>query len=109
MERRDRCCLCGNLKEQVTKLIVGLHGAVCDSCIGLCNDIMHIEQPKQKLERPETPDAMTVDIPSDITAALGGPTEVMRLLEYLAGLVRSRAARLESRAAETEAHHLPKA
>lgn len=40
-ERRDQCCLCGKAKEQVKKLIVGLHGAVCSDCIDLCNDILH--------------------------------------------------------------------
>ncbi len=40
-ERRDQCCLCGKTKEQVKKLIVGLHGAVCSDCIDLCNDILH--------------------------------------------------------------------
>ncbi len=43
MERRDQCCLCGKTKEQVRKLIVGLHGAVCSDCIDLCNDILHNE------------------------------------------------------------------
>lgn len=42
-ERRDRCCLCGKKKEQVPKLIVGLHGAVCSDCVDLCNDIMQNE------------------------------------------------------------------
>jgi ATP-dependent Clp protease ATP-binding subunit ClpX len=41
IERRDLCCLCGKTKEQVKKLIVGLHGAVCSECIDLCNDILH--------------------------------------------------------------------
>src|SRR5687768_13114752 len=41
LERRDQCCLCGKTKEQVKKLIVGLHGAVCSDCIDLCNDILH--------------------------------------------------------------------
>ncbi|MBS1722183.1 MAG: ATP-dependent Clp protease ATP-binding subunit ClpX [Armatimonadetes bacterium] len=40
---RDRCCLCGKAKEQVPKLIVGLHGAVCSDCIDLCNDILQSE------------------------------------------------------------------
>lgn len=40
-ERRDQCCLCGKQKEQVRKLIVGLHGAVCADCIDLCNDILN--------------------------------------------------------------------
>ncbi len=39
-ERRDQCCLCGKTKEQVRKLIVGLHGAVCCDCIDLCNEIL---------------------------------------------------------------------
>src|SRR5947209_13006100 len=41
IERRDQCCLCGKTKEQVRKLIVGLHGAVCSDCIDLCNDILN--------------------------------------------------------------------
>ncbi len=43
VERRDQCCLCGKTKEQVKKLIVGLHGAVCSDCIDLCNDILQNE------------------------------------------------------------------
>ncbi len=43
VERRDQCCLCGKTKEQVKKLIVGLHGAVCADCIDLCNDILQNE------------------------------------------------------------------
>ncbi len=39
-ERRDQCCLCGKAKDQVRKLIVGLHGAVCSDCIDLCVDIL---------------------------------------------------------------------
>ncbi len=42
-ERRDQCCLCGKSKDQVRKLIVGLHGAVCSDCIDLCNDILSNE------------------------------------------------------------------
>src|SRR3569832_1802770 len=37
---RDRCGLCGKTKEQVRKLIVGIHAAVCSECIDLCNDIL---------------------------------------------------------------------
>jgi ATP-dependent Clp protease ATP-binding subunit ClpX len=42
-ESRDRCLLCGKGKDQVPKLIVGLHGAVCTDCIELCNDILNAE------------------------------------------------------------------
>ncbi len=47
LESRNQCCLCGKTKEQVRKLIVGLHGAVCSDCIDLCNDILHnnLDQP----------------------------------------------------------------
>lgn len=45
-ERRDQCSLCGKSKEQVRKLIVGLHGAVCSDCIDLCNDILNNEAEK---------------------------------------------------------------
>jgi len=43
MERRDVCVLCGKTKEQVKKLIVGLHGAVCSECVDICNEILHNE------------------------------------------------------------------
>src|SRR5437016_14084413 len=46
LERRDQCCLCGKTKEQVKKLIVGLHCAVCSDCIDLCNDILHNDPDK---------------------------------------------------------------
>lgn len=42
-EQQNQCCLCGKSKEQVRKLITGLHGAVCSDCIDLCNDILHSE------------------------------------------------------------------
>ena len=51
-ERRDQCCLCGKTKDQVRKLIVGLHGAVCSDCIDLCNDILQGEAEKQDKEKP---------------------------------------------------------
>jgi ATP-dependent Clp protease ATP-binding subunit ClpX len=47
VERRDQCCLCGKTKDQVKKLIVGLHGAVCCDCIDLCNDILQSDTDKQ--------------------------------------------------------------
>lgn len=51
VERRDQCCLCGKTKEQVKKLIVGLHGAVCSDCIDLCNDILQTEAERQGATR----------------------------------------------------------
>ena len=60
-ERRDQCCLCGKTKEQVKKLIVGLHGAVCSDCIDLCNDILHND--------PERPSTMPTSIAPNAPAA----------------------------------------
>src|SRR5580658_3164441 len=59
-ERRDQCCLCGKTKEQVKKLIVGLHGAVCSDCIDLCNDILHNEPDKLMPPSPSLPTGPTV-------------------------------------------------
>lgn len=39
----DRCVLCGKQREQVKKLILGLHGGVCIDCVHLCNDILKSE------------------------------------------------------------------
>lgn len=54
-ERRDQCSLCGKSKEQVRKLIVGLHGAVCSDCIDLCNDILNNESEKGGAPAPARP------------------------------------------------------
>lgn len=61
-ERRDQCSLCGKAKEQVRKLIVGLHGAVCSDCIDLCNDILSNEV--EKSAQPATPRATQGKQPS---------------------------------------------
>lgn len=40
-ERNDsRCLLCGKSREQVKKLILGVHGGVCLECVDLCNEII---------------------------------------------------------------------
>lgn len=38
-----RCVLCGKTKDQVKKLILGLHGGVCLDCIELCNEVIQDE------------------------------------------------------------------
>jgi ATP-dependent Clp protease ATP-binding subunit ClpX len=42
IDREDlkRCALCGKPREQVKKLILGRHGAVCTECVSLCNEII---------------------------------------------------------------------
>lgn len=68
-ERRDACALCGKTKEQVRKLIVGLHGAVCCDCVDLCNDILANENDRPPsaavgIARPAaTPGSMMRHVP----------------------------------------------
>ena len=40
------CDFCGKSKEDVEKLIVGEHAAICNDCINLCNDILVDEKVK---------------------------------------------------------------
>src|SRR5437667_60921 len=35
-----RCVFCGKPREQVAKLILGLHGGICVECVDLCNDVI---------------------------------------------------------------------
>ncbi len=43
-DRNDsRCVLCGKSREQVKKLILGVHGGVCLDCVDLCNEIIKVE------------------------------------------------------------------
>jgi ATP-dependent Clp protease ATP-binding subunit ClpX len=87
-ERRDQCCLCGKTKEQVKKLIVGLHGAVCSDCIDLCNDILHNDgdargsgsrtPAAQPLHQPPTPAPKHKSVPK--------PREIVNHLDqYVVG------------------------
>jgi ATP-dependent Clp protease ATP-binding subunit ClpX len=39
-EEMRRCVLCGKTREQVNKLILGLHGGICSECVDLCNDVI---------------------------------------------------------------------
>ncbi len=88
-ERRDQCCLCGKTKEQVKKLIVGLHGAVCSDCIDLCNDILHNDP-----ERPSTQPVVaasataasvrpTTAQPTPIASKVGHIMKPKEIVEYL--------------------------
>lgn len=38
-----RCVLCGKSREQVAKLMLGLHGGICVECVDLCNDVIKAE------------------------------------------------------------------
>ena len=41
-----KCDFCGKNKEEVEKLIVGDHAAICNTCVELCVDILTDEKVK---------------------------------------------------------------
>lgn len=84
LERRDQCCLCGKTKEQVRKLIVGLHGAVCIDCIDLCNDILSSEIERQSTSA--TAPALSTKVGRAEMRAVPKPKEIVQFLdEYVVG------------------------
>ena len=92
-ERRDQCCLCGKTKEQVRKLIVGLHGAVCCDCIDLCNEIL-VNEPDRPPSAGVTmgatipavrPTSLTAGRPGFVGGALK-PREIVAFMDqYIVG------------------------
>jgi ATP-dependent Clp protease ATP-binding subunit ClpX len=74
-----RCVLCGKTREQVKKLILGVHGGVCLDCVDLCNDI--IRSDIQETERHRLP----------YTGAIPRPKEIYRILsQYVVGQERAK-------------------
>lgn len=62
------CSFCGKRQDQVKKLIAGPDVYICDSCVGLCSDILTGEaQPVEEENKPETGDIPT---PRDINKFL---------------------------------------
>ncbi len=47
MEQQHNCDFCGKSKEDVEKLIVGEHAAICNDCVDLCIDILKDEKIKK--------------------------------------------------------------
>jgi ATP-dependent Clp protease ATP-binding subunit ClpX len=44
------CTFCGRPKDSVRKLVAGLSGYICDSCIATCNEILaEEEQPEPRV------------------------------------------------------------
>lgn len=70
----SRCLLCGKSRDQVRKLILGVHGGVCLECVSLCNEIIKSETPQAREEETTT----LSDIPK--------PKEIHRILsQYVIG------------------------
>lgn len=85
-ERRDHCCLCGKAKEQVKKLIVGLHGAVCSECIDLCNDILSNEVEHRKSADASQHKPLNPVPKTDSTRSVPKPREIVSFLDgYVVG------------------------
>jgi ATP-dependent Clp protease ATP-binding subunit ClpX len=76
-DRNDsRCFLCGKTREQVRKLILGVHGGVCLDCVGLCNEIIRTETVTSPEESAST----------DSLARIPKPKEIYRILsQYVVG------------------------
>ena len=90
IERREQCCLCGKTKEQVKKLIVGLHGAVCSDCIDLCNDILQNESDRGGIKEAAAPVLGRVSNPTASSIFSSGetpkPKEIVGFLDqYVIG------------------------
>ncbi len=77
--------MCGKTKDQVKKLIVGLHGAVCCDCIDLCNDILQNEADKQTAPKEAGTRAKTA-APSVGKLQVPKPKEIVSFLDgYVIG------------------------
>jgi ATP-dependent Clp protease ATP-binding subunit ClpX len=63
----NRCVLCGKSREQVGKLIIGIHGGVCVGCVELCNDII---REKQGTSPSDMPPLGAIPKPRDIHRTL---------------------------------------
>ena len=75
----SRCVLCGKTREQVKKLILGVHGGVCLDCVELCNDI--IRSDAQESERGRL----------SYVGAIPKPKEIYRILsQYVVGQERAK-------------------
>jgi ATP-dependent Clp protease ATP-binding subunit ClpX len=64
----DRCVLCGKSREQVRKLILGMHGGVCADCIKLASDILRNEGASTSM--PPIGFSETIPKPKDIYRVL---------------------------------------
>jgi ATP-dependent Clp protease ATP-binding subunit ClpX len=78
-ERNDsRCFLCGKSREQVRKLILGVHGGVCLDCVAHCNDLIRDKAATGTEEETIGPSSAMSRVPK--------PKEICRILsQYVVG------------------------
>ncbi len=57
-----RCVMCGKTREQVRKLILGVHGGICLDCVELCDDIRRTETAAPPPAPSETLQQITVKV-----------------------------------------------
>ena len=75
----DRCVLCGKSREQVRKLILGMHGGVCADCIKLASDILRNENAPVSLS------------PTGFSETIPKPKDIYRVLnQYVVGQDRAK-------------------
>ncbi|MEN3002582.1 MAG: ATP-dependent Clp protease ATP-binding subunit ClpX [Armatimonadota bacterium] len=75
----DRCVLCGKSREQVRKLILGMHGGVCADCVKLASDIL----------RNDTTSA--TPSPIGFSETIPKPKDIYRVLnQYVVGQERAK-------------------
>ncbi len=74
-----RCVLCGKTRDQVQKLILGVHGGVCVDCVDLCNDLIRSEEQE------------SAKIPTFRQGNTPKPKEIHRILsQYVVGQERAK-------------------
>ncbi len=74
-----RCVLCGKTRDQVQKLILGVHGGVCVDCVDLCNDLIRSEEQE------------STKIPTFGKGNTPKPKEIHRILsQYVVGQERAK-------------------
>ena len=89
-----RCSFCAKLSSEVEKVIAGPGVYICDECVGLCNDILRIEEEKPSepgISLPAREEAMADEEILDLLpriAAVGAQTEAS--LQRLVTLLRER-------------------
>jgi hypothetical protein len=89
-----RCSFCAKPSSEVEKVIAGPGVYICNECVGLCNDILRIEQQKPSEPRTQLPawdEAMTDEQILDLLpriAAVGAQTEAS--LQRLVTVLRER-------------------